>query len=108
MDLLLKLSQRWADLPNPKPSITEYLCNEALSFGKDEQLEECRRWIATRYSSASADLMVSVLRPKPPSLAEQALLAIDTAVADGSISAEIARVTRVALERLQELEQLND
>jgi hypothetical protein len=41
-------------------------------------------------------------RPKPPSLKEQALLAIDTAVADDRLSADVANVVRQALEQLDD------
>lgn len=39
-------------------------------------------------------------RPKPPSLKEQALLAIDVAVADGRLSPDVSNVVRRALEQL--------
>jgi hypothetical protein len=41
-------------------------------------------------------------RPKPPSLKEQALLAIDTAVADGRLSPNVSNVVRRALEQLDD------
>jgi hypothetical protein len=39
-------------------------------------------------------------RPKPPTLKAQALLAIDTAVADDRLSADVATLVRRALEQL--------
>ena len=83
------------------------LARQAARWGADQELEACCEWCADG-SMVLAQELRAARRPKPPSLAEQALLAIDTAVADNRISAEIARVTRAALERLQELEKGNE
>jgi hypothetical protein len=49
-----------------------------------------------------AELLRAARRTKPPSLKEQALLAIDTAVADDRLSADVANIVRRALEALDD------
>jgi hypothetical protein len=75
----------------------------AARWGADQELEACCEWL----DSTDCDNLQEIVqelraarRPKPPSLKEQALLAIDTAVADDRLSAVVADVVRRALEAL--------
>jgi len=69
--------------------------------GADAELEACCKLLELSDSNAR-DFLYSARRPKPPSLKEQALLAIDTAVADDRLSADIASVVRRALEQIDD------
>ena len=77
-----------------------YLCKCAAQWGADHELEACCE-LMDDWGLDESDLRTA-RRPKPPSLKEQALLAIDTAVADDRLSADVANVVRRALEALPE------
>ena len=74
----------------------------AYRAGADQELEACCKWL---FESAYPHKVASVYlrttrRPKPPSLKEQALLVIDTAVNDYRMSSDAASIIRRALEAL--------
>jgi hypothetical protein len=86
------------------------IATRASQWGADQELEACCKMLYDRYDrvchatgfpgSDMSDWLRAARRPKPPSLKEQALLAIDTAVADYRIAADVADVVRRALEQL--------
>ena len=87
-----------------------HLATQAARWGADQELEACCEWLANarnhtlswnEATNYSANLR-HARRPKPPSLKEQALLAIDTAVADGRLSPDVSNVVRRALEQLND------
>jgi hypothetical protein len=76
---------------------------EVAKWGADQELEACCKWLVKQgWFSTDEHEAIEELRAarrlKPPSLKEQALLAIDTAVADDRLSADVASVVRRALE----------
>jgi hypothetical protein len=81
---------------------TKYgLARKAAQWGADQELEACCEWIDSFQNKFvhAYDLRL-VRRPEPPNLKDQALLAIDTAVADYRMSANVADIVRRALEQL--------
>ena len=86
------------------------LCEKSSQFGADQELEACCEWLHEAknhgfgydYGKELARSFRAARRPKPPSLKEQALLAIDTAVADDRLSADVANIVYRALESLPE------
>jgi hypothetical protein len=94
-----ELLQLWGD--------QHYGCNkgfnelliEAAQWGSDQELEACCEWLSVPCPSYGRELR-NARRPKPPGLKEQALLSIDTAVADYRMSADVANIVRRALEQL--------
>lgn len=90
----------------------DWLMTRAAQWGADEELEACRMEIIdgagifyideTSNRVRLAEDIWTARRPKPPSLKEQALLAVDTAVADYRISADVATIVRRALEQLND------
>ena len=77
--------------------------DQAAQWGADQELEACCEWFADDVVSEVVSVVAELRaarRPKPPSLKEQALLAIDTAAADNRLSADVASVVRRALEAL--------
>jgi hypothetical protein len=74
------------------------LATQAAQWGADQELHECCALVADL--GGDGGMIRRYRRPKPPSLKEQALLAIDTAVADDRLSADVANVVRRALEQL--------
>ena len=79
----------------------QYIATQAAKWGSNQELEACCKWLP-KMSPWSADDLRRHRRPKPPSLKEQALIAIDTAVADGRLSPDVSNVVRRALEALDD------
>jgi hypothetical protein len=86
------------------PEREKALCLVAARWGADQELEACCEYLARCAAWEPEDVqeMLDLRRPKPPSLKEQALLAIDTAVADGRLSPDVSNVVRRALEQLDD------
>jgi len=89
-----------------------WIATQAARWGADQELEACCAAEHTVYGKGKANWLHSLRRPKPPSLAEQGLAALDR-LSSGSLALCTNPVTdthtiRAALERLQELEQSND
>lgn len=84
-----------------------YLATQAARWGADQELEACREWASQfnyddyRYQDELRD----VRRPKPPSLAEQALEACERSAFGVPGDRDIVHR---ALERLQQLEKGNE
>jgi hypothetical protein len=79
----------------------QYVSEKAAQWGADQELEACCELMDRDFMAGPSDLRAA-RRPKPPSLKEQALLAIDTAVADDRLSADVANVVRRALEQIDD------
>jgi len=79
-----------------------FIAHHAAQWGADQELEACCHYFARDLRESLALELRAVRRPKPPSLKERALLAIDIAVADDRLSADVANVVRRALEQLPE------
>ena len=78
-----------------------FIATRAAQWGADQELEACCG-LLVQQGFDLVDYLRAARRPKPPSLKEQALLAIDTAVADDRLSADVASVVRRALEQLDD------
>ena len=94
-------------------SVTDHrfsnICAKAAQWGADQELEACCEWLgdAPVVYNDNDDLhpgsyLRDVRRPKAPSLKEEALLVIDTAVNDYRMSSDAASIIRRALERLND------
>ena len=95
-----ELIEQWQD-ESPETQIADhvqYLATQAAQWGADQELEACYGWVEGSISTPEAAELRAARRPKPPSLKQQALLAIDTAVADGCLSADVSNIVRRALE----------
>jgi hypothetical protein len=92
-----ELVEQWAHLPADWNTVASLIAK----WGADQELEACCEWINSFQNKfVHAHDLRLVRRPKPPSLKEQALLSIDTAVADYRMSADVANIVRRALEQL--------
>jgi hypothetical protein len=78
------------------------VATRAARWGADTELEACAKEVSYWSSRNLAERLRDCRRPKPQSLKEQALLAIDTAVADGQLSPDVSNVVRRALEQLDD------
>jgi hypothetical protein len=105
-----ELVQQWMRFGNMDLApfhLAQALATQAARWGSDQELEACCAWLDipnNRHGSGDGWLISMRLhaarRPKLPTLKAQALLAIDTAVADDRLSADVATVVRRALEQL--------
>ena len=96
---LPKLFQRWSEqFEAGRPLYAMF--EDIYRAGADAELEACCEWLQDPDLNVDTYKLRVARRPKPPSLKEQALLAIDTAVADYRIAADVADVVRRALEQL--------
>ena len=97
-DLLKKWEDKWFD----EEEHPDVLLIQAFQAGADQELEACCTEISFWVNKSAALKLHAARRPKPPSLKERALLAIDTAVADDRLSADVANVVRRALESIND------
>jgi hypothetical protein len=104
----IKLVDQWADkYQGHMPEwILRHVAAEAAQWGADEELEACCNWLedpcAADMFSLAKDLQYS-RRPKPPSLKEQALAALEADPKNGAmimLDAEQFKTIRRALEAL--------
>jgi hypothetical protein len=95
-----ELVEQWAHLATDWNT----LASVVAQWGADQELEACCEWLQDPDLNVDTYKLRAARRPKPPSLKEQALLAIDTAVADYRIAADVADVVRRALEQLSDNE----
>lgn len=89
--------------------VDEYIVIQTSRFRRiaDDELEACREWLHYNYPSVNCEALYAAMRPKPPSLAEQALAELDqipTHDNEGRTVGGDVSIIRTALERLQELE----
>jgi hypothetical protein len=92
-----ELVEQWAHLATDWNTVAFLIAQ----WGADAELEACCEWLSVPCPSYGRELRAA-RRPKPPSLKEQALLAVDTAVADYRIAADVADVVRRALEQIDD------
>jgi hypothetical protein len=107
-----ELVQQWASMSPKNDAVQQNwieIATQAAQWGAAQELEACCDWLSARPNNLVttapelAEDLHAARRPKlPPSLKEQALLAIDTAVADGRLSPNVSNVVRRALEQLDD------
>jgi hypothetical protein len=96
-----ELVQQWAHLPADWNTVAPLIAQ----WGADQELEACCEWIP-KWTPWDVDQLRAARRPKPPSLKEQALQALNDAVkmADDvppeGICSDQANIIRHALEQL--------
>ena len=107
-----ELVQQWQEesLDDPTGAYTQAIANEAAQWGADTELEACCEWLVSKrwfkYEHEAMEFVVEDLRaarrPKPSSLKEQALMALE----DGdtgpgaSLTSNEVDIIRRALEAL--------
>ena len=107
-----ELVQQWLDYPwglLEQASITittnrlQNVATQSAQWGADQELEACIANISTMYGKGKADWLRSMRRPKPPSLKEQALAALEDDDIDVFANGGTARyLIRRALEALDD------
>jgi len=86
-----------------------HIATQAAQWGADQELEACCEWLEKNCGRWEIPMSLhEARRPKPPSEAEQALAALNE-IEDKMLGPTVQeKLIRRALERLKELEQLND
>jgi hypothetical protein len=84
-------------------SFAELLCNKAARWGADHELEACCEWLVADHWETLSRGLRAARRPKPPSLKEQALTALEGYMTGKTI------LTKDSLDTIRRaLEQLDD
>ena len=110
-----ELVQQWRDVPEYATGLEKLtmvtlttaklqeIATRAAQWGADQELEACCEWFVRDWTDIeTADKLRAGRRPKPPSLKEQALAALDDAIMRGdciTISDALPTIRR-ALEAL--------
>ena len=103
-----ELVEQWREENLTPKNLANYVATQAARWGADQELEACIDAILAHPGFESPELFVELLRaarrPKPPSLKEQALMALE----DGDIGpgASLTPVEVCIIRRA--LEQLDD
>ena len=87
----------------PNIAYEQHIATRAAQWGADQELEACCEWLEQQTLCGHQDLLPSFCaarRPKPPSLKEQALEALDEEQAELSI--QNYKLIRAVLEALPE------
>ncbi len=99
-----ELRDKWLD-EAPNTSVYDYIIDSAAQWGADQELEVCCEWIAAYPWLDHPELLIKQLRaarrPKPPSLKQQALAALDHILHNSSTELGASTIRRA-------LEQLDD
>ena len=116
-----ELIEEWIELSRPTPvsySNPNVLATYAARWGADQELDACCEWLDNYLLAPKGAQLRNARRPKPKSLAEEALDLIDrieynamTKNAGNEKAFDLKELegVRLALKRLQELEgQAND
>lgn len=102
-----ELVQQWRNAAPPLGLNREkWIATQAARWGADQELEACVEWLPSDLT-INGESLRDARRPKPPSLAEQALAELDqipTHDNEGRTVGGDVSIIRAALERLQELE----
>jgi hypothetical protein len=98
-----KLVQQWLREEYEHGLTAEHVATQAARWGADQQLEECERyWMTHGISPEGVVRMREHLRPKPPSLKEQALQALEEVDDTFDINEVHHETIRRALEQLDD------
>jgi hypothetical protein len=95
----------WESGDNEELSFADFVISRAAQWGADQELEACIDWISVWHGLEHPELLIELLRtsrrPKPPSLKEQALKALQ-ALQQRTTDPSIVEPLRRALEQLDD------
>jgi hypothetical protein len=99
-----ELVQQWRGeaVSNPKETFSQSLATRAAKWGADQELEACCEVLDNLNDGFWSEKLRAARRPKPPSLKEQALEALDEEQAELSI--QNYKLIRAVLESLPDNE----
>lgn len=96
-----ELVQQWCNKGfGQDGTLLEYVATRAAQWGADQELQHCAGWVGRFTHSRSSDL-IDARRPKPPSLKQQALNALQRYISGETVLIDASIDTiRLALEQL--------
>jgi hypothetical protein len=100
-ELVQQWEEDWHHSKVKHIELEPYIAAQAARWGADQELEGCCEWIP-KWTPWDADQLRAHRRPKPPSLKEQALEALDEEQAELSI--QNYKLIRAVLESLPDNE----
>jgi hypothetical protein len=80
-ELIGRWEEDWHHSKVKHIELEDHIANEAAQWGADQELEACIEWIAGRDWTWTSAQLRTARRPKPPSLKEQALEALQFDIA---------------------------
>ena len=97
------LMGKWMDDWFEDRENADVLLMQAAQYGADQELEACCEWFDAHIPGYEmvVDRLRAARRPKPPSLAEQGIAALETGC---SLTDDGIDIIKAALQRLAELE----
>lgn len=98
--LVLQWSDEWYKAKVKHMTREKYMCMQAAFWGADQELEAGCEWLFENGYKGTPMSLRAARRPKPPSLKEQALQALDRM--DQLPTAEDQYIIRHALEQLND------
>ena len=104
-ELVQQWEEDWHHSKVKHIELEPYIAAQAAQWGADQELEACCEWLEQQTLCGHQDLLPSFRadrRPKPPSLKEQALDALDEEQAELSI--QNYKLIRAVLESLPDYE----
>jgi len=111
-ELLARWEEDWHHAKVKHVQLEDHIATQAARWGADQQLEQDAKWLDTNalYTrnltvSPSGDALRQVMRPKPPSLKEQALASVKRFEDSGEFFSDQMRelgFIRRALEQLDD------
>ena len=79
-ELVEQWEEQWCNIPVIRPSINSYIATQAARWGADQELEACCEWLKKNTDChITIEFLRDARRPKPPSLKNQALQALEEA-----------------------------
>jgi len=95
-----ELVQQWCDEDPGDFEMFDRLATKAARWGADQELDACCEWVSNELSPDIVDMVRAARRPKPPSLKDQALTALDHICVNHSKATDHECTIRRALEAL--------
>ncbi len=72
-----ELIGEWIDTDEGGPNVISRIATRATQWGADQELEACGEWLMLNGYGSAISRLRAARRPKPPSLKEQALAALN-------------------------------
>ena len=76
----LELVQQWSDIKPMEDAVVQNwvkIATKAAQWGADQELAACAQWVEANFGQLPTHNLHQFRRPKPPSLKEQALRALE-------------------------------
>ncbi len=76
-ELVYEWFEQWDAISLDQISLPSYIAFRTAQWVADRELDACCEWVANTFSTGESEKLRSTRRPKPPSLKEEALEALE-------------------------------